>query len=680
MQFIFILLMLGNNLFSLNADDTVKNPMLSDVDRQDIQSEFDDNKSVSLLGEWEYRKGYHKEWLIDNDAAEWHCLITPSKFSDWPGLDNYNGLITLRKQVPDTVGSRHLAMNCGQISNVARIYWNETFIGQVGSNDSELSITWGRKVIDIPHDTINTMGDNFIYIVANTGNSGRKSGILGPSFQIGSAATIYSRYYIAWVVSLIITGLYLAIGISYLIIGLYRHRERYYLYFGLFSIFASFFFISNSEAIAYLNIESHKSLVYLLYFMDQGSIRIMIPLFVLCISNLFNGRDSRIGKALIAYASVHIAVDLIGLALVRDFIVQYSLSITYIPLAICIAYTFSQTILQMRVFNREAWILAGGILMVAVGVVHDIFVIEALIYDNMIFPYLFFSFSAGLAVILLKRFLILQKEVEEFNCQLNEKVSSRSSELLLGSIMTDVFAGDSSLIKKSYGPDLTNDITILTRIDDFIENSLVRVIALCQADGGIICDEKSMMKSSCRMSGDDLTDITKAQKLHEFPMILADGRQWRCVLLQPEKIDQTVEKFLERVGEVIGTADGFRQSDSGTKLAVVAERKVKRAISYMDEHFSEGLTRMQVAELVDLNPDYFGRLLKKTTGRKFNDYINGCKIKEAAKLLKESEMNIIDIAFEAGFESLSTFNRSFKKGTELTPSQYRLKTNNQTVS
>jgi len=662
--------MLGNSLFSLHADDTVQ---------QNIQSESGDDKPVSLLGEWEYRKGYQDEWLINNDPEEWHRLTTPSKFSDHPDLNDYNGRITLRKKVPNIIDSKHLAMNCGQISNVARIYFNETYIGQVGSNDSQLSITWGRKVIDIPHDAFHTIGDNFIYIVTDTSNSGRKAGILGPSFQIGPAATIYSRYYIAWLVSFIVTGFYFAIGVFYLIIGLYRHRERHYLYFGLFSIFAFFFFIANSEVIAYLNVQNHKTLIYLLYFLDQGSIRIMIPLFVLCISNLFDGRDSRIGKALIAYACVHIAADLIGLALARDFIVQHSLSITYLPLAICIAYTFRQTILQMRISNREAWILAGGILMVAVGVVHDILVIEALIFDYMIFPYLFFSFSAGLAAILLNRFLILQKEVEEFNCQLNEKVSSRSSELLLGSIMTDISAGNSSLHMSSNSSDLTKDITILTRIDDFIEIALVRVIALCQAEGGIICDEKNRMQSSCRMTADDLTDSRIHEKLYEIPMVITENLQWRCVLLNPERLDQTEEKFLGRVAEVIGTATGFRHSDSGSEMAVAAERKVKRAIAYMDEHFLEGLTRMQVAELVDLNPDYFGRLLKKVAGRKFNDYINGCKIKEASKLLKESEMNITDIAFEAGFESLSTFNRSFKKETGVTPSQYRLKTGNQTV-
>ncbi|MBF9018702.1 MULTISPECIES: helix-turn-helix domain-containing protein [unclassified Oceanispirochaeta] len=648
-----------------------------DSDIPEIQSEFGESKPVSLLGEWEYRKGYQDEWQNDHESGEWLPLITPSNFSDCPDLDHYNGRITLRKQLPDNIAPQHLALNCGQISNVAKIYLNETFIGEVGSNDSALSITWGRKVIDIPNDAFYSKSDNFIYIVMETGTSGRKAGILGPAIQIGPAATLYSRYYVVWVISFIISGLYLAIGIFYLIIGLYRKEERHYIYFGLFSIFAFLFFIANSEVIAYLNVQNHKTLVYLLYFLDQGSIRIMIPLFVLCFSNLFDGQDSRIGKALIVYACVHIFADIAGFALVRNLVIQYSMSITYIPLAISIVYTFRQTIIQIRISNREAWFLAGGILMVAVGVVHDILVIEALIFGYMIFPYLFFSFSAGLAAILLNRFLILQKEVEDFNSQLNEKVSTRSSELLLGSIMTDISAGDSSLYINSNSPDLTKDITILTRIDDFIEIALVRVIALSEAEGGIICDEENSIRSFCRMSADDLTDRKIYEKLHEFPMALADNLQWRCVLLEPQKLNQTVEKFLERVAEVIGTATGFRHGDSGSELAVTAERKVKRAIAYMDEYFSEGLTRYQVAELVDLNPDYFGRLLKKKTGRNFNDFINGYKIKEAARLLEESEMNIVDIAFEAGFESLSTFNRAFKKEKELTPSQYRLKTRNQ---
>lgn len=55
----------------------------------------------------------------------------------------------------------------------------------------------------------------------------------------------------------------------------------------------------------------------------------------------------------------------------------------------------------------------------------------------------------------------------------------------------------------------------------------------------------------------------------------------------------------------------------------------------------------------------------------FYDYINKNRINDACRQLKDSRLNIIDIAYLVGFNSKSTFNSAFKKHTQMTPSQFR---------
>jgi len=72
-----------------------------------------------------------------------------------------------------------------------------------------------------------------------------------------------------------------------------------------------------------------------------------------------------------------------------------------------------------------------------------------------------------------------------------------------------------------------------------------------------------------------------------------------------------------------------------------------------------------------MHPDSFGRFFKIYTNKKISEFINELRVMEAARKLRESSANIIEIAFSVGFESLPTFNRAFMKVMNVTPTQYR---------
>jgi len=74
---------------------------------------------------------------------------------------------------------------------------------------------------------------------------------------------------------------------------------------------------------------------------------------------------------------------------------------------------------------------------------------------------------------------------------------------------------------------------------------------------------------------------------------------------------------------------------------------------------------------VGLNPAYFSTLFKKETGINFSNYLLNLRIENAKLLLKNSNLSLINIAVEIGFDNQSYFSNVFKKVTGMTPKQYR---------
>lgn len=94
---------------------------------------------------------------------------------------------------------------------------------------------------------------------------------------------------------------------------------------------------------------------------------------------------------------------------------------------------------------------------------------------------------------------------------------------------------------------------------------------------------------------------------------------------------------------------------------------------YIDEHYAEGITLEKAAEIAGFSKYHFSRIFKQFSGCNFYDYLCFHRIKIAEQLLLTPGISITDIAYQAGFGSLCTFNRTFKKVKACTPSEYRSK-------
>lgn len=100
---------------------------------------------------------------------------------------------------------------------------------------------------------------------------------------------------------------------------------------------------------------------------------------------------------------------------------------------------------------------------------------------------------------------------------------------------------------------------------------------------------------------------------------------------------------------------------------------ISRAKQYIQDHQDEDLSLSQVAKAVNTSTFYFCKLFKKVTGLNFTDYVSRLRIEKAKNLLLNPNLRISEIAYEVGFQSLTHFNRVFKKIMGQSPTEYRQK-------
>ena len=99
---------------------------------------------------------------------------------------------------------------------------------------------------------------------------------------------------------------------------------------------------------------------------------------------------------------------------------------------------------------------------------------------------------------------------------------------------------------------------------------------------------------------------------------------------------------------------------------------IARAKEYIQEHQTENVRLGHVARHVNTSTFYFCKIFKKATGINFTDYLSRVRIEKSKNLLLNPNLRVSEIAFEVGFQSLTHFNRVFKKILGQSPTQYRV--------
>lgn len=100
-------------------------------------------------------------------------------------------------------------------------------------------------------------------------------------------------------------------------------------------------------------------------------------------------------------------------------------------------------------------------------------------------------------------------------------------------------------------------------------------------------------------------------------------------------------------------------------------QKIHSALSYINTHYSEGITLDEISAHEGLDPSYFCRVFKGATGATFTEYLNFVRVCKAETMLARTSLGILEISEAVGFSSVSYFGRIFKRYRGCSPRTYR---------
>ena len=122
--------------------------------------------------------------------------------------------------------------------------------------------------------------------------------------------------------------------------------------------------------------------------------------------------------------------------------------------------------------------------------------------------------------------------------------------------------------------------------------------------------------------------------------------------------------------------DDARELATSSFAKVVVESESKRILkvkNFIGEHYKEEMSLEQLADLVGMAPTAFSRYFKLRTGKNLSEYIVDIRLGHAARRLVDTTDSVSEICWTTGFNTLSNFNRLFRKRKGCSPTEFREK-------
>ena len=115
-------------------------------------------------------------------------------------------------------------------------------------------------------------------------------------------------------------------------------------------------------------------------------------------------------------------------------------------------------------------------------------------------------------------------------------------------------------------------------------------------------------------------------------------------------------------------------TSSFAKVGVESESKrILKVKNYIDDHYKEELSLEQLAALVGMTPTAFSRYFKQRTSKNISEYIVDIRLGYAARMLIDTADSVSVICWRTGFNTISNFNRLFRKRKGCSPTEFREK-------
>ncbi|WP_109833178.1 AraC family transcriptional regulator [Reichenbachiella versicolor] len=116
--------------------------------------------------------------------------------------------------------------------------------------------------------------------------------------------------------------------------------------------------------------------------------------------------------------------------------------------------------------------------------------------------------------------------------------------------------------------------------------------------------------------------------------------------------------------------DTISVTDMRANVSTETER-IEQIIKFISDNYYKDIDLEQVANMACLTKSSFCRYFKKMTNRSFIDYLSEVRVRQATRLLINKNMTISQVCHSVGFNSISNFNRKFKKVTGRSPKMLR---------
>ncbi|GAI67194.1 unnamed protein product, partial [marine sediment metagenome] len=98
---------------------------------------------------------------------------------------------------------------------------------------------------------------------------------------------------------------------------------------------------------------------------------------------------------------------------------------------------------------------------------------------------------------------------------------------------------------------------------------------------------------------------------------------------------------------------------------------VNAVLAFLAKNYHQQISLPDAAKMAQLSQRQFTTLCRKSTNKSFTQFVNSIRCEKAKQLLTQTDMPVAAIAFEVGYEELSTFYRAFKKLHTFTPLSFR---------
>ena len=118
----------------------------------------------------------------------------------------------------------------------------------------------------------------------------------------------------------------------------------------------------------------------------------------------------------------------------------------------------------------------------------------------------------------------------------------------------------------------------------------------------------------------------------------------------------------------------LRQMTSDTtKISEDAHTYIRKAVRYLEIHYTEPLSIPQIASYTGVSSIYLNRIFKLSTGKTLSDYLNDYRTAQSLQMLADESKTINQISESVGYNDVRSYIRFFKKFYGMTPSEYRKK-------